>query len=364
MLGIYKVAPGGVDVEVRITEAREDPATPAPTGPGLRASEGAPAPVEGSTRPVGRVLSDTPRWYAGALHLHTIHSDGALTPAMLSDAARDAGYDFIAITDHNNTTHTRDPLPSAPLHIVGEEVTTPGGHASVWGLPHGAWIDFRVPPWEPGAPDAINGLVAAAHRGGALFSISHPIDNCAGCSWEQIVPDGIDAVEIWQNEKAPRGGEIAFWDRLLRAGRHVTAVGVADWHRLPARIDMAASRVLAGSLTQPAILESIRGGHVIVMRDARTGPPSFASSCGSSRAGAGDSIVCAARESIVVNVSMPAFADGRAELLWNGDVADSKRIGDGASFSVPAARGYLRVHVYAADGSPLAITNPVYVEIR
>jgi len=31
---------------------------------------------------------------------------------------------------------------------------------------------------------------------------------------------------------------------------------------------------------------------------------------------------------------------------------------------MPAASGYLRVHVYAADGSPVAITNPVYVETR
>ena len=55
-------------------------------------------------RRAGRVLSDPPKWYSGALHLHTIHSDGVLTPAALADAARDAGYDFIAITDHNNTT--------------------------------------------------------------------------------------------------------------------------------------------------------------------------------------------------------------------------------------------------------------------
>ena len=243
MLGMYKVAPGGVDAQITITEAREDT--------GRRTS---PAEVR---EPAPQTKAEA-RWFSGALHLHTVHSDGSISPAALADATRAAGFDFIVVTDHNNTAHRREPMPSSPLHIVGEEVTTPAGHANVWGLPDGAWIDFRVLPSDPGAAAAVNALVAAAHQAGALFSINHPADNCAGCSWGQIVPDGIDAVEIWQNEKAPRDAEVAFWDQLLRAGRHVTAVGVSDWHRLPARIDRAAVRVQAALLTEPAILDGIR----------------------------------------------------------------------------------------------------------
>jgi hypothetical protein len=278
--------------------------------------------------------------------------------------ARDAGFDFIAITDHNNTTHTREPMPPSPLHIAGEEVTTPGGHASVWGLTDGAWIDFRVSPRDPGAADAINGLVGAAHTGGALFSISHPVDNCAGCSWEQVIPDSVDAVEIWQNEKAPRDAEIAFWDRLLRTGRHVTAVGVSDWHRLPARIDMAAVRVQADSLTERAVIDGIRRGRVIVMRNAATLPPSVTVRCGSHIASVGDTLACSSTDGLTMKVAAPAFEDGRVDFIWNAARMTSKPIGGGATFSMPASAGYLRAHVYAADGSAVAITNPVYVEIR
>ena len=75
------------------------------------------------------------RWYSGALHVHTVHSDGTLTVDEVSRLAREAGLDFLAITDHNNTAHQVDPVPAdGLLRIVGEEVTTPGGHASVWGL--------------------------------------------------------------------------------------------------------------------------------------------------------------------------------------------------------------------------------------
>jgi hypothetical protein len=298
------------------------------------------------------------------LHLHTLHSDGALTPAALADAARQAGFDFIAITDHNNTTHTREPLPASPLHITGEEITTPAGHASVWGLPEGGWIDFRVGPTDPGAASAINGFVAAAHSAGALFAIDHPVDNCAGCSWDQVIPDAVDAVEIWQNETAPRDAAVAFWDRLLRAGRHVTAVGVADWHRPPSRIDMAAVRVLAAGLTERDIIDALRHGHVIVMRDAATPPPSVRATCGAHSAGVGDTLSCSPSDTLTMKIAAPAFRDGRTDFIWNAARMTSTAIGSGATFRMPAAAGYLRAHVYAADGTPVAVTNPVYVEIR
>jgi len=364
MLGMYKVAPEGVDVQIKITEAKEEAPTSS-TEPSrasfaeARVSSGR-AKAEAVPMPTARES----QWYSGSLHLHTKHSDGAMDPAAVAEMARSAGFDFIAITDHNNTIHAREPMPPSPLHIVGEEVTTPGGHATVWGVADGAWIDFRVSPRDPGAADTINGLVAAAHRSWALFSISHPVDNCAGCSWEQIIPDGIDAVEIWQNEKAPRDAEVAFWDRLLRTGRHVTAVGVADWHRSPNRMDMAAVRVKADSLTERAVIDGIRRGHVIVMRDAATPPPSVSASCGSHAAGVGDTLACTVADTITMRIAAPAFPDGHVDFIWNAARMTSGLIGSGATFSMPASAGYLRAHVYAADGSAVAITNPVYVEIR
>jgi hypothetical protein len=348
MLGMYKIAPAGVDVKVTIAEAEDVPL------PGQSHAE---------ARAAARAKADT-HWYSGALHLHTNHSDGSLTPAALSDAARAAGFDFYVITDHNNTTHTREQLPAYPLHIIGEEITTPAGHANAWGLPEGAWIDFRVLPNEPDAAAHIRDFVAQAHGAGALFAINHPIDNCAGCSWEQTIPDGVDAVEIWQNEKAPRPAEMAFWDRLLRSGRHVTAVGVSDWHRLPARIGMAAVRVLADGLTPSAVLDGIRGGHVIVMRDAQTAPPSVKASCGGRHADVGETLACTADDTLTMTVAAPAFGDGYIDFVWNAARMTTLTVGHGATCSMPATPGYLRAHLYAADGMPVAVTNPVYVTIR
>jgi 3,4-dihydroxy-2-butanone 4-phosphate synthase len=231
-------------------------------------------------------------------------------------------------------------------------------------LPEDAWIDFRVSPREPGAGATINGLVAAAHKAGALFAISHPIDNCGGCSWEQVIPDGVDAVEIWQNDKAPRDAEVALWNRLLLNGRRITAVGVSDWHRPGSRIDVATVRVLADRLTQPAILDGIRQGHVVVMRDAQTEPPRVRARCGSMEAGVGDALTCSAGDELTVHVAMKDQRDGRADFIWNAARMTTRTIGRGTAFIMPAANGYLRVHLYAADGSTLAVTNPIYVAIH
>ena len=41
------------------------------------------------------------RWYRGMLHMHTLWSDGRALPEQCAAAYKDAGYDFISITDHN-----------------------------------------------------------------------------------------------------------------------------------------------------------------------------------------------------------------------------------------------------------------------
>ena len=41
------------------------------------------------------------RWYRGMMHMHTLWSDGRALPEQCAAAYKDAGYDFISITDHN-----------------------------------------------------------------------------------------------------------------------------------------------------------------------------------------------------------------------------------------------------------------------
>ncbi len=131
-----------------------------------------PEPVPGTPplpdRPPRRVLpaSDGRRWLAGDLHIHTVHSDGALPVAGVARLAAGRGLDFAAITDHNTVSHHAE-LPAASAQygitlVPGQEVTTEAGHAGVLG--DVGWIDF---------PEA------AAGRGLALELARPTLDHAA-----------------------------------------------------------------------------------------------------------------------------------------------------------------------------------------
>jgi hypothetical protein len=343
-LGLYKVAPAGVEVEVwmETSSASGPPPRPLPRRP---------------TEPLRRGA----RWYSGGLHMHTVHSDGALDVAQLSAKAREAGLDFIAITDHNNTAHQAEPPPDdGLLRIVGEEVTTPGGHASVWGL-GGArdYVDFRVLPGDP----RIAELVAAAAARGALFSINHPASACAGCGWEHAVPEGVTGIEITNGRHDEMAAAVAIWDRLLMQGRRIVGVGSADWHRGTDPVDRASVRVFARELSTRAILEGIRAGRVVVMADGRTPPPLLVARAGRAKAGVGETLALGGRRDARLAVTLPTgLLGGRVDLVADGRVVASKPAASRLHFDRDVSGDrYLRIHVFAADGAPRAVTNPVFI---
>ena len=52
------------------------------------------------------------RYYKGNTHAHTTRSDGTRTPEEVMRAFRDAGYDFLVISDHWKLGRGRDcPCP-------------------------------------------------------------------------------------------------------------------------------------------------------------------------------------------------------------------------------------------------------------
>lgn len=345
VLGLYKVAEGGVDVEVTV-EAEASGTDNGPLALPARPRE----PIRGGAR-----------WYSGGLHMHTVHSDGTLTVGELSARAREAGLDFIAITDHNNTTHQTEAVADdGLLRIVGEEITTPGGHASAWGIagPR-AFVDFRVAAGDPRIADIVR---ATTSRGG-VFGINHPGATCDGCGWEHAVPDGVAAIEITNGSHTEMAAAIAMWDGLLKQGRRLTGVGSSDWHRGLRPVDLASVRVWARDLSTSAILDGIRRGRVVVMSDGRTPPPLMVARAGRHRAGAGETLPMGAVKSVRVDVTLPvALLGGRIELVADGATVAATPARTRVRFDRAAGDRYLRIHVFGADGSPRAITNPVYLE--
>jgi len=284
LLGLYNIAVTGCQYRVEIdlspvppnaaSLGAEQPPVQSLSPAAVPASAGAPTPGQ--------------RWFKGDLHCHTIHSDGENSLEELIRTARAIGLDFLAVTEHNTVSH----LPylhhyAAPnfLPIPGEELTTYSGHANVWGIQ--GWVDFRCITMEDWRR-----VAAMARRQGALLSINHP--KSGGPPWEYGLDLDFDCLEVWQAHFWLSNYEsLALWDSLLRQGRRVVAVGGSDAHRIgtpeapPANpLGIPTTLVYAPALTQEAILEAIKKGHVAVTREPAGPELEFTASLGDRATGA------------------------------------------------------------------------------
>lgn len=60
-------------------------------------------------------------WYKGNLHTHTTVSDGGRPPEEMVRLYREAGYQFLALTDHMKVAVTENPWPGEFLLLLGAE---------------------------------------------------------------------------------------------------------------------------------------------------------------------------------------------------------------------------------------------------
>ena len=214
-----------------------------------------------------------PAWYRGDLHSHTDHSDGENTIAEMAYFANSRGLDFLAITDHNTTTHMPviDAWHDAPLLLVpGEEVTTYSGHANVWGLRE--WVEFRVTTNEE-----MHRLLKWVEARDRPFSINHP--KKVGPPW-QFTDPGFAVREVWQAPWRWYNWEsVGAWDEELAAGRRIVPVGGSDAHSAPPAEPRHPHHVgdpttwlyCEGGLTEASVLAAIVAGRTAIS-DAPDGP--------------------------------------------------------------------------------------------
>ncbi len=252
ILGLYKVPTAGADIVLTVicdSSARPTvdlPPRPRPVRPGAG-------------------------WYKGDLHCHTFHSDARGAPEVLHAAARQAGLDFLAVTDHNTISQRRYFHPHASPDLVfvrGMEVTTAIGHANAFGIDD--WIDFRMTgPSDP--------LIVAeeVHRRGGLLSINH---DKPSIPWDYDLPP-IDCMEAWQSTWLFWNWiSLARYDARLRTGLHIALIGGSDFHQ-PDRLMPEGPFVLARpttvlwlpELSEDAVLAAMKAGHGYVT-EAPDGP--------------------------------------------------------------------------------------------
>ena len=237
-------------------------------------------------------------WFRGNTHAHSSNSDGDSPPDSVARWYRDAGYDFLFITDHEVLTdpaplNARFGGPGRFLLIAGEEVTQlvadathPDGrrqaHVNALGI---ARVVTRI--GERGiardiplaATYARN--VAEIRAAGGIAQVNHP-----NFRWSVRLDDLTELpdstlLEIWNAHTGvnnlggvdPSGrwapSAEALWDSLLTRGKVIFGVADDDSHSFrPGDADSysltrpgrAWIMVRADTLTESAILGAIRRG--------------------------------------------------------------------------------------------------------
>ncbi|MGQ9572741.1 MAG: CehA/McbA family metallohydrolase [Dehalococcoidia bacterium] len=327
--------------------------------------------------PTKRGRSDHSGWYKGDLHCHTIHSDGLNSVEEIARGAIERGLDFLAVTDHNTSSHHQELARLNDLDIVlipGEEITTYWGHANVFGLRD--WIDFRCTNAE--AMQAVARFVLAK---GGLISVNHP--KAVGPAWLFDEGDGYPCMEVWQ---APwrwfNWESLERWDRLLQQGRHIVAVGGSDTHSIPPARPMhfhglgdPTTWVYApGPLSESATLDAIRLGHAFISQDA-SGPQLYltadADGDGRYETMMGDAISAREDERLAFRVRCLGAAGRKLWLVSQGVILNIVPV-EGEDFVHDFSlelRGqrYLRAELRGYRGRPergevvVAMTNPIYL---
>lgn len=176
------------------------------------------------------------RFFKGNIHTHSDRSDGALGPAEVCRRYREAGYDFLALTDHFLERYGFPIVDTTPFRtknfttLLGAEVHAPQTalgelwHLLAVGLP----ADFPpVTHEETGAALAQRCLDA-----GAFVAIPHP-GWYALTTTDAATIANAHAVEIYNHTsqvRTDRGDGGYLIDQLLVEGRRIAICATDDAH--------------------------------------------------------------------------------------------------------------------------------------
>ena len=207
------------------------------------------------------------RFYRGNLHTHSTNSDGLLPVQEVCQRYEDAGYDFIALTEH---FHERYDFPltdsrpfrndnfttliAAELH-QGKIAVGENWHILAVGLP----VDFAKP--TPGETALQISERAAAT--GAFIGIVHPSWYGLTIEDARSIPcaHAIETYNHGSEVEAERGDSWGFYDQLLNEGWRLSGFATDDSHSVVHDMGGGWVNVRANSLDPEAIVQSLKAGH-------------------------------------------------------------------------------------------------------
>jgi len=194
--------------------------------------------------PSGDPLPDAGRRAVGVLHVHSSYSDGAADVPAIARAAREAGLDFVVLSDHGDPdalSKEGEGYIDGVMLLVGSEISTEGGHVLALQIPDPV-LRFGTEPGEVLRDiDEMKGFSLAAH----------PYARRPNFTWTGWRLPGLAGIELfnfftgWSSQSAYRVGVAALVHpfssrRGLAAGLEWDPQLVEKWDSILAERDLVA----------------------------------------------------------------------------------------------------------------------------
>lgn len=290
-------------------------------------------------------------FWKGNLHTHSTNSDGRRSPEAVCALYREAGYDFLALTDHFLAQYNFPLSDTRPMRtdgfttILGAELhagkTELGDiwHILAVGLP----LEFAPPHADESGPQ----IAQRALDAGAYVAIAHP-HWYALTEADALSLGAVDAIEIFNGVAVDANDRADSWhlaDVLLGKGYRYTTCATDDCHFVPPRSDFARGwvHVKSTSLTPEALLAALKAGHYY----SSTGPQIH-------------DIQIVPNEKITVRCS-PASAIFVTGVRATGVYTHGNGLVEAELPLTKLRSPYIRVTVRDADGQR-AWSNPIWAE--
>jgi hypothetical protein len=218
---------------------------------------------------------------------------------------------------------------------------------------------------------ATRDLVRLVHAAGAKISVNHPAANCKACDWQfDKSAEGFDSIEVWNGAwSAEDEAALDWWKSLLRAGRHITAIGSSDSHGRQNPAGLPATFVLSRP-SAAEILEGIAAGRVSVARSPAMRLEMEARAVIGTKASAvariGEELHSDAGDpSIRVRLRWQGMPGGSQLTLWSATSEVHRSTlpaesGD-TEITLPRVASLVRAEVRDADSQMVAFTNPIWI---
>jgi hypothetical protein len=184
--------------------------------------------------------ADGGRFFRGNLHCHSNRSDGLLEPQEVVGAYREAGYDFLCLSDHFEeeygwrVTDTRSLRDDNFTTILGAELSS-----APWDKRDCYWVTTASLPADFGAPlpdDHAEAIRRAANLGAFVIMLHPGLNNLPLAAADGLPAfDAVHAIEIYNHNGAmaaipDRANGAYMLDGLLEKGHRLLVNAGDDAH--------------------------------------------------------------------------------------------------------------------------------------